>query len=179
MSAAVSVPFVSIEEYLHTVYEPDMDYVDGVLEDRNVGELDHSMVQRAILLALIDFEDEVGALAIQETRTQTQATRFRVPDICMVRYEDAEQIFRRPPLLCIEVLSPEDRLQRIRTKCQDYLDMGVPTVWIFDTAKQIAYEMKPNVWREVREGRLQLENSPVQVDVQTIFADAKKRLRRS
>jgi len=37
-ASAVPVPYVSVEEYLHTVYEPDMDYVDGVLEDRNVGE---------------------------------------------------------------------------------------------------------------------------------------------
>jgi len=28
---------VSLEEYLHTSYEPDMEYVDGVLVGRNVG----------------------------------------------------------------------------------------------------------------------------------------------
>ena len=179
MSAAVSVPFVSIEEYLHTVYEPDVDYVDGVLEDRNVGEFDHSMVQRAILIALIAFEDEASAIAIQETRTQTQATRFRVPDICMVRTEDAEQIFRRPPLLCVEVLSPEDRLPRMRTKCQDYLNMGVPAVWIFDPQNELAYEMKNDFWREVREGVLRLSTSPVQLDIQKIFAEAKRRGRKS
>ena len=38
---------ISLETYLTTSYEPDADYVDGVLEDRNVGEYDHNMVQRA------------------------------------------------------------------------------------------------------------------------------------
>jgi hypothetical protein len=33
---------VSLEEYLSSVYEPECDYVDGEIEDRNVGEKDHS-----------------------------------------------------------------------------------------------------------------------------------------
>jgi hypothetical protein len=41
---------VSIDEYLHTIYEPDCDYVDGELEDRNVGEKDHSKMQAAFLV---------------------------------------------------------------------------------------------------------------------------------
>lgn len=27
---------ISVEEYLHTVYRPDCDYVDGVVEERNL-----------------------------------------------------------------------------------------------------------------------------------------------
>lgn len=33
---------VSVEAYFRTSYHPDVDYVDGVLEKRNVGEFDHS-----------------------------------------------------------------------------------------------------------------------------------------
>jgi hypothetical protein len=29
---------ISVEEYLHTVYRPDCDYVEGVVEKRNLGE---------------------------------------------------------------------------------------------------------------------------------------------
>ena len=36
---------ISVEEYLHTVYRPDCDYVDGVVEERNLGERDHSWIQ--------------------------------------------------------------------------------------------------------------------------------------
>jgi hypothetical protein len=39
---------VSVEEYLHTSYDPDCDYVDGEIVERNVGELDHSDSQRRI-----------------------------------------------------------------------------------------------------------------------------------
>ena len=40
---------VALEEYLSTVYEPDCDYVDGELEDRNAGEHDHSDLQSEII----------------------------------------------------------------------------------------------------------------------------------
>jgi len=33
---------VSVDEYLHTSYDPDCDYVDGAIVERNVGERDHS-----------------------------------------------------------------------------------------------------------------------------------------
>jgi hypothetical protein len=36
---------VSMEEYLSSSYEPDCDYVDGVLEERNLGEYDHGNLQ--------------------------------------------------------------------------------------------------------------------------------------
>lgn len=84
MATASLVPFVSVEEYLHKVYEPDMDYVDGVLQDRNVGEFALGLLQQVIMLALMRFEDSADVLAIIETRTQTQATRFRVPDVALI-----------------------------------------------------------------------------------------------
>lgn len=41
---------------------------------------------------------------------QRAPTRFRVPDVCVVKGEPAEQIFHTPPFICIEVLSKDDRL---------------------------------------------------------------------
>jgi hypothetical protein len=41
---------VSVDEYLHTVYRPDYDYVDGELADRNVGEKNHADAQGEIFL---------------------------------------------------------------------------------------------------------------------------------
>jgi hypothetical protein len=41
---------ISITEYLHSTFEPDAEYVNGEIEQRNVGEYDHNAVQKAILL---------------------------------------------------------------------------------------------------------------------------------
>ncbi len=40
---------VSLEEYLSTVYQPDAEFVDGVIEQRPMGEDDHSSWQVALV----------------------------------------------------------------------------------------------------------------------------------
>jgi hypothetical protein len=39
---------ISVEEYLNTTYRPDVDYVDGEIEERNLGEFDHADLQFGI-----------------------------------------------------------------------------------------------------------------------------------
>lgn len=65
---------ISVQEYLHTVY-PDCDYVDGVLEDRNVGEWDHSTVQTRLVVFFSKFEN-VGSLARTELRMRVRDGSF-------------------------------------------------------------------------------------------------------
>jgi Uma2 family endonuclease len=66
---------------------------------------------------------------------QVSSTRFRVPDVCVLRKgAPRDQIVVEPPLLCIEVLSPEDTMGRTRQRVRDFLSMGVLEVWIVDPA---------------------------------------------
>ena len=162
---------VSVEEYLHSVYEPDMDLVDGVLEDRNLGEMDHWRVQRALYDLLRPQEKAHGVYIAQELRVQVSATRFRVPDTCLLPADRLPaRIVTEPPLLCIEVLSPEDRLPRMRTKCQDYLRMGVPEVWVIDPERKLALILQPNSEAELREGTLEFRG--IQVSLSALFEAA-------
>src|SRR5258708_4472328 len=98
---------VSVEEYLSTDYSPDCDYVDGVLEDRNVGEKDHSNMQTVLIVYLFQRCKELGLRVFVEQRIPVTPTRYRVVDLCITVGEPNEQIFTAPPFLCIEVLSPE------------------------------------------------------------------------
>ena len=130
MEAAAAVP---ISEYLHTDYSPDVDYVDGVLEDRNVGENDHAWLQTALFLYLGQRRKELGIHVYVELRLKVSDTRYRVPDICVFTGErPTESVPSRPPFLAVEILSPEDRMTRMQTKVRDFLDMGVEFVWIID-----------------------------------------------
>ena len=160
---------ISVREYLSTDYEPDCDYVDGFLLERNVGEKDHGKAQKAIILVFEAHREEWGVEVFQEQRVQVSPTRFRVPDICVVTApEPDEQIFTRPPLICIEVLSPEDRLAAMQQKVQDYIAMGVPYVWIVDPFNFKAYRCTSAGLYEVAE--LRVENSPIVVPLSVIFA---------
>ena len=101
---------VALEEYLSTVYEPDCDYVDGDLEDRNVGEFDHGDLQSEILRYFRNRRREYSLRAIGEWRTRVSPTRYRVPDVTLIREPFVkERVLTKPAYVCIEILSPEDR----------------------------------------------------------------------
>ena len=36
---------ISVDEFLHTLYRPDCDYVDGEIVERNIGEKSHGKLQ--------------------------------------------------------------------------------------------------------------------------------------
>lgn len=161
---------VSVDEYLHTAYDPDCDYVDGLIFDRNVGEKDHSKAQQEILVYLHERRQLWNIFAIQEQRVHVSPTRFRIPDVCVVvGPEPDEQIFTQPPFLCIEILSPEDRMSRMQVKIDDYLRFGVSCVWILDPQTRKAWIYTPDVIREVRDGILRTENPEIAVPLDEIF----------
>src|ERR1022692_326909 len=53
MATSTSVP---VEEYLRTTYHPDMEYVDGELVERHVGEHTHSRLQTLTVGLLFPLE---------------------------------------------------------------------------------------------------------------------------
>ena len=123
---------VPLEEYLSTIYHPDRDYVDGYLEERNLGEFEHGDLQAAIAQYLRQNAKRFRVRAVVETRVQVAPRRFRIPDICCVRKRPERGIITDPPVLCIEILSPEDRFSRVEARIADFLAMGVPYVWVID-----------------------------------------------
>ncbi len=111
MATAPVAPFVSVEGYLHMTFEYDAEYVDGYIEERPVPEFDHADMVAQVIMLLRPFAKACGVRVVGAPRTQTMSTRSRLPDVCVTRASDVprEQMLRTPPLLCIEILSPEDR----------------------------------------------------------------------
>src|SRR6266851_6122042 len=94
---------VSVDEYLHTSFpDGDREYVDGRIVERNMGEFDHSDVQTAIAYY---FRTHYKTLWTGvEVRVQVKRTRFRIPDVTVIKDLNVrEQIIRTPPFLVIEV----------------------------------------------------------------------------
>ena len=161
---------ISVEEYLATSYRPDCDYVDGRIEERNLGERDHSGLQANITIYLGSLRKKLGISIFVEQRVQVAATRYRIPDVCVVLGKTTEQVFRTPPFLCIEILSPEDRMSRVEQRIDDYLAMGVRYVWILDPATRKTYvAMAETGLREVREAVLRTENPVLEMPLAEVF----------
>jgi Uma2 family endonuclease len=134
-----SITSISVSEYLRSSYSPDRDFVDGRVEERNVGEHDHAAVQAALILWFGQRQNEWNIEVLPEQRMRISATKFRVPDVCLVSLDQSvEQILTKPPLACIEILSPEDTLRRMQERINDYREFGVANIWVLDPATQEA-----------------------------------------
>ena len=124
---------VSAEEYLLSEFEPDADFVDGVIEERPMGEYNHSSWQEALLAWFRLHAREWNIRTRPELRLQVAPTRYRVPDIAVLdRNQPTEPVLTTPPLVVIEILSPEDRMKRLLMKLEDFRRMGVQAVLVVD-----------------------------------------------
>jgi Uma2 family endonuclease len=160
---------VPLEEYLSTDYEPDCDYVDGELIERNMGEKGHSKTQMRVAGLFYLQRHALGIHVFPEQRIQVAPARFRVPDISVILGDEpAEDIFTTPPFLCIEILSPEDRAFRVQQRLADYLAFGVPNIWIIDPWNRLAFVYTKTGMREVHDA-LETGNLKIRMPLTEIF----------
>ena len=163
---------VSLEEYLNTSYEPDCDYVDGVLEERNVGKRRHARTQTRLALWLGAREQRYGYQVVVEQRVKVAGTRVRIPDICLLPASDDDEVTQGPPLLCIEVLSPEDRWSRVDVRLKDYLAFGVPTIWVIDPYANEAWVVTAEAPRtKVEDGILRCADPALEVKLSDVLPE--------
>jgi Uma2 family endonuclease len=127
---------ISMEEYLHTVYKPDRDYVNGELEEREVGEWDHATWQGVLVRFFGAREKKWGIFVRPELRVRVAVGSVRIPDVCIVSATaPVEQVVTVPPLAVFEILSPEDRMTRVLDRLADFDRLGVPAIWLIDPRK--------------------------------------------
>jgi Uma2 family endonuclease len=138
--AMATTTHVPVEVYLRSSHEPDAEYVDGEIEERPMGEFDHASWQQAVQLWFRQHGKDWGVRVRPELPVKVAATRYRVPDVTVLdRSLPIEQIITRPPIAVFEILSPEDRLQRLKRKLEDYRTMGVPEIWVIDPQDSTFY----------------------------------------
>lgn len=165
---------ISVAEYLKSTYRPDCDYVDGKIEERNVGEHDHAALQAALILWFGQRQQEWNIEVLPEQRIRISANRFRVPDVCLVSLnQPVEQVLTRPPLACIEILSPEDTLRRMQQRIDDYRQFGIANIWILDPATKRGYDCQSSGWLEAT--HFQIANTPIRLVLPELFAGMQRR----
>jgi len=166
---------VSVEEYLSTVYEHDCEYVGGVIEERDLGEFEHSYLQGILATIFNNHRAEWGIVCLPEQRVQTLPDHFRVPDLTVLRAGlPRERILTRPPLLVIEIQSPEDTMRRTAAKVEEYLAFGIGDVWVIDPYARVAYRGTANGLELARSGELTIPETPIRIVLADLFAELDK-----
>jgi Uma2 family endonuclease len=63
----------------------------------------------------------------------------------------------------------------MRRRAQDYFDMGVPEVWIFDPQTRVAFVCTATSVTEHTEGVLQLDGTEIEVSIEDAFRPLKRK----
>jgi Uma2 family endonuclease len=165
MASAVQV---SVSEYLRTHYRPDREFIDGDVRERNIGKWEHARIQAPLASWFGSRETEWSVLTATEQRVRVSETRIRIPDLVLVPAAKQPDVLTEPPLLVVEILSPDDTYSDTQERAEEYFLMGVSTVWIIDPKTRTGRMCNRKAWTS--SPRLEVLDSPIYVDLQDIFA---------
>ena len=162
---------MSMAEYLRTSFHPDVDYVDGETEERNLGEYDHGKLQ-GLLFQIFSVNGESWHTdPVIEQRIRVSGSRVRICDVAVLRIDaPREPVTETAPLLCIEVLSREDRIPRAELVLEDYFAMGVRNIWLIDPMRRTAYTFDGEGLHRADPTNLTVAGTPIKVDLTKAFA---------
>lgn len=132
-----------VDEYLRTSYKPACEYRDGVITQKAMPTWKHAALQ--MQLGYIILGRFPGFRPGSELTVRLRENRFLVPDVAVRRKDRIQDPYPTEPIhLCIEILSPDDRMSEMIAKGEEYLAWGVPMVWIIDPVNQVAWEFSLN-----------------------------------
>jgi Uma2 family endonuclease len=119
---------------------------------------------------LVGIEKPLRIRTAVEQRVQVKRERFRIPDLCLAgAAEPVEAIVSRPPFLCVEILSREDRMSEMLERVDDYLNFGVRYVWLIDPRRRWAQVYEGASVHEMKNGMLWTAGPDILVPFDQLF----------
>lgn len=170
MATTTQIP---LSEYLETSYRPDREYVDGGTRERNVGRWEHARTLALLAAWFGNHEGQWGIICSITQRVRVSHERVRVPDLVVLEAGPQPDVLTDPPLLIIEILSPDDSYSDTQERAQDYRAMGVETVWIIDPKTHTGRMCSGSKWVEAK--RLEVAGTPMFVELDEIFSQINSR----
>ena len=171
MAVFPAVPLVSPEEYLNSSYRPDMEYVDGVLVERGMPTIAHSLLQMILIQYFGRYQKDLRFLTLPEVRTRIiEGARYRIPDIMLCPVPlPAGKVITTIPWVVIEILSPDDRLKEQLERFQDYARVGVGLIMLLDPERLVALRFEDGSLIKTQFTELRLASGSVPFDTEALF----------
>jgi Uma2 family endonuclease len=160
---------VPIDVYEHTSYRPDRDYIDGEVRERNLGTFEHAKAQGLLFAWFRDHRREWNVQPIPECRIRVSPRRVRVPDVAVMARGPQPSVPVDPPLIAIEVLSPDDTDADMMDRATDYDRMGVRNIWLVDPIRRTGRIYRDNSWLDVTE--FAVADTPIKIGLAELFAE--------
>jgi Uma2 family endonuclease len=168
--SALSMP-VDLDQYLHSSWKPDLEFIEGVLKEKPMPTKLHALVQAMLCLWFGMHMDQWSIVPLPEVRTRVGPQRFRLPDVAITRKGIiSSRNQEEPPLIAIEILSSDDRFSDLRDRARDLQRMGVANIWLIDpeTCSTFLWGGDEGAWIPTQ--RLIVDQSPVHLDLTWFWA---------
>jgi len=163
--------YLTLAQYSHVVFRPDAHFIDGQIIPRNLGDRIHGTVVGALIGSLHPACKTHGLTACTSLRLQISPSRIRVCDFTVLEPNAPhEQVPTIPPLLCIEVLAPEQSPEEELDTLADYHAMAVPNIWLIDPIRRAAFTFNASGLHEADPTHLTIPNTPMRLDLTEAFA---------
>jgi Uma2 family endonuclease len=159
---------IAIADYLETSYRPDREYVDGEVRERNVGKWEHARLRALLAAWFLANESAWGVMGSTEQRTRVNSSRVRIPDLVVVAAGPQPDVLVHPPVLVVEILSPDDSYSDLEERVADYRQMGVVAIWTIDPRTRTGRMCIGDDWKSAR--RLEVPGTPIYAELDDLFS---------
>jgi Uma2 family endonuclease len=161
---------ISVDEYLRTSFDPDCDFVDGAVLERNVGKKKHGLAQMRIGNWFLNHQAKLQLEPISELRMRMGPSRIRIPDVVVAEVPlPEEEVFTSPPYLCIEIMSPDDTISGMQERLDEYMQFGVPNVWVVDPWKHRGWVVTTQGWATATDGVMRSADGRVAMPLEDVL----------
>lgn len=150
-------------EYLTSDFEIDPDFVDGHIEERSMGGIEHTNWERALMRWFLADHGFSPLIASPEVTIRVAEGRYRIADVAVFLEPPQGAVVSDPPLAVVEILSPSDSFRRVKGRMRDYEQMGVRNLFVIESRTEFS-EFKEGKFIPVAGDRSALEGSDGFID---------------
>ena len=161
---------MTVADYLATSWTPDREYVAGEVVERGMPTLFHAWLQIRLGVLLSRLSEHFDVWAGSEGRLRPADDEYRIPDVSLYAgRRPKERVASEPPIVAIEILSPDDKMSDMVAKLRRYREWGVEHVWLADPESQDMWVFGENGLHSVQQ--FDLPSFSTSYSKKEIFAD--------
>lgn len=159
---------ITPEQYLATQFEREPELVRGEIAEGPSPTFQHGNIQLRMGSRLMALQRSYPVFTGVEVRVRIAPDLYRIPDISMWKGVAPESVPAAPPLVIIEISSPDDRLDAMLQKLEEYRVWGVQHIWLIEPEIKRIHVYDHGSLREV--SRLELPQFGFSVTAHQVFA---------
>lgn len=171
---AAPADLTSLDEYLHSAYEPDREFVDGVLLERRAGTQRHGMLQAILAMFFGQYRKlhRIGVFTGTRLLVDAASGRHRIPDVMVLKAPYAQgKVVVDAPVVVVEIKSPDDTFDDIVDRCFDYEKLMVGDIILMDPDNKRAWLFKNGNWQLLAGATIPLQGLAIDFPFSQLFAE--------